>query len=134
MQLVMIQAVMMILLVSFANGREMPDFDRLVSALVQVESGGRNHAVGDGGRAVGCLQMWPNAVDEVNRISGKKKFSYADRKNPVKSRAMCRITLLWHHKRNPKLTDVQLMGKWRNPFSRCPEWYLNKCSKALKGV
>lgn len=40
----------------------------LIPALIQVESGGDDSAVGDGGAAVGCLQIHKIYVDDVNRI------------------------------------------------------------------
>ena len=35
-----------------------PQQDALLDALIQVESSGRDDAVGDGGNAIGCLQIW----------------------------------------------------------------------------
>ena len=55
------------------------DYKRLFSAFVYVESRGDNNAVGDNGKAVGCIQMWPIMVDEVNRLIGKDLFKYKDR-------------------------------------------------------
>lgn len=40
--------------------------DPLLNAVIQVESGGNDNAVGDHGNAFGCLQMWQGTVDEVN--------------------------------------------------------------------
>ena len=61
------------------------DYKRLFSAFVYVESRGDNKAVGDNGKAVGCLQMWPIMVDEVNRLIGKDLFNYKDRLNRERS-------------------------------------------------
>jgi hypothetical protein len=41
----------------------------LIPVLIQVESHGRVDAVGDGGKAVGCLQIHEIMVDDVNRIA-----------------------------------------------------------------
>lgn len=35
-----------------------PQQEALLDALIQVESSGRDDAVGDGGNAIGCLQIW----------------------------------------------------------------------------
>jgi len=64
----------------------------LIAALIIVESGGKDDAVGDGGMAVGCLQIWPCALDDVNRIAGTD-FTLADRFDRQKSIRMCEIYL-----------------------------------------
>ena len=71
------------------------DVERLLPALVAVESGGRADAVGDGGLAVGVLQIHPITVKDCNRILGKDWFSLNDRFNPSRSRAMARV--YFHH-------------------------------------
>ncbi len=63
-----------------------------IARLVAVESGGRANAVGDGGRAVGILQIHAGLVADVNRIAGRH-FTLADRLDPQKSAEMCRIYL-----------------------------------------
>ncbi len=62
--------------------------DRLLSAIIQVESNGDPHAIGDGGRAVGVLQIWPITVADANRILGREEFTLADRLDPDRSRAI----------------------------------------------
>ena len=63
----------------------------LLNAIEQVESGGRADAVGDSGSAVGAYQIWKICVDDINRIKGKKIYTYQDRLNKTKSRQMCEI-------------------------------------------
>jgi hypothetical protein len=46
-------------------------WDTFVDAVIYVESRGNDSAVGDNGKAVGCLQMHPIMVREVNRILAK---------------------------------------------------------------
>ena len=41
--------------------------NRLVLALIQVESGGDYDAIGDDGKALGCLQIRKCVVDDVNK-------------------------------------------------------------------
>lgn len=60
----------------------------LISALMIVESDGRADAIGDSGRAVGVLQIHPECVQDVNRIT-KKAYTLQDRRNAGKSRLMC---------------------------------------------
>ena len=42
----------------------------LLAALIAVESGGNDRAVGDNGRAIGCLQIHAAVVADVNRRHG----------------------------------------------------------------
>lgn len=70
---------------------------RLVDALIQVESSGRDHAIGDNGRAVGCLQIHPILVEDVNGILARRgsstRYILADRLNRQKSIEMLHIYL-----------------------------------------
>ena len=63
----------------------------LLQAIEYVESSGDCNAIGDGGAAVGCLQIHKIMVDDVNRILGADRFTYADRYHRGKSYAMARI-------------------------------------------
>jgi hypothetical protein len=102
----------------------------VIAALIRIESAGDPGAVGDGGRAVGVLQMWPCAVAEANRLAGRQLWTLDDRWNQQLSRAMCKVTLEWHYKRG--VTDpVELACRWRNPYSNCPEWYAAKVRRSL---
>jgi soluble lytic murein transglycosylase-like protein len=42
----------------------------LILALILVESGGNNKAVGDNGKAYGCLQIWEAYVIDANQQAG----------------------------------------------------------------
>lgn len=80
----------------------------LLHAIERVESAGKTEAVGDGGKAVGCLQIHPITVDECNRILGKKAYSYDDRKSRAKSHEMFRIiTGQWKGE-----TDETIARRW----------------------
>lgn len=63
--------------------------ERLISALIAVESNGNDYAVGDNGRSAGCLQINKCVVDDVNRVCGTA-YSYADRFNREKSKEIFR--------------------------------------------
>lgn len=43
---------------------------KLILAIIAVESGGDNHAIGDNGNAYGCLQIWPAYVQDANEYAG----------------------------------------------------------------
>ena len=70
--------------------------DRLIQALIQVESGGDCQAVGDSGQAIGVLQIHPIMVKEVNRILGKDKYTLQDRYSRAKSIEMANIYLNYY--------------------------------------
>jgi len=66
--------------------------DRLLDALVQVESNGNPAAIGDNGKAYGCLQIWAVVIADVNEVS-RVKYTHADAFDPAKARAICRAYL-----------------------------------------
>lgn len=107
--------------------------DRVVDALIPAEGFAENDTVGDKGRALGSLQMWEVAVEEANRIVGRKLWTAEDRKDPALARAMAKTILSFHYRRG--VTDpVELGSKWRNPYGEeAPEWYKAKIRKALAG-
>ena len=99
------------------------DYKRLFSAFVYVESRGDDNAVGDNGKAVGCVQMWPIMVDEVNRLIGKDLFNYNDRLNRERSYYMFIIIMNRNKVRtvddavriwNPKYKGSKYRDAYRN--------------------
>ena len=106
----------------------------VIAVLIRVESGGDARAVGDCGRAVGILQQHRVSVAEANRIVGERRWTYADRYDPVKSREMCRVTLERHWRRGVR-DPVALACRWRNPNGRnTPRWHRSKIEKAMKEI
>ena len=64
----------------------------LIPILLTIEGSNRDVVPdGDGGRAVGCLQIHEIYVREVNRILGDTRYTYADRKDKKKSIEMAKI-------------------------------------------
>jgi len=85
----------------------MIDWGLLLAALIAVESGGDCNAIGDNGKAVGCLQIHPIMVDDCNRIldikgKGQQKvarpfrFKKSDREFDSVSRNMAVTYLRWY--------------------------------------
>ena len=68
------------------------DIDRLLPALERVESSGNPTAIGDGGKALGILQIWDVVIIDVNRAKGTS-YVHADAFDPAKARAICRAYL-----------------------------------------
>jgi soluble lytic murein transglycosylase-like protein len=65
--------------------------DTLIEAIMQVESGGDTLAYNSKEDAVGCLQIRPIMVREVNRLLGKDSFTLSDRWSKVKSIQMFNV-------------------------------------------
>lgn len=72
---------------------------KLIDALIHVESKGKVHAIGDNGRAVGCLQIHKGVIEDVNRAYNTS-YKYSDRKSIEKSREICHTYLILHGGRN----------------------------------
>jgi hypothetical protein len=65
----------------------MNSFFTLILAIIAVESGGDNHAIGDNGKAYGCLQIWSAYVEDANQFAGTS-YTHADAFDRKKSIAM----------------------------------------------
>ena len=70
----------------------------LIDAMIQVESTGNDSAVNHRTSAVGCLQIRPIMVEDVNRILTVKKYSLSDRYSRKKSIEMFNIWRGHYHK------------------------------------
>ena len=92
--------------------------DKLLYALKMAESGGKSHAIGDSGKAVGILQLHKVYVDDANRIVGYKKYSYNDRYDVRKSEEMTRIVLTHYGKHYERKTGkrctVEVLARIHN--------------------
>lgn len=69
------------------------DLEAVIDKLEVIESGRDCSAVGDGGRALGILQVHSVMVEECNRLLGREEFSLDDRKSRERSRMMAKIFL-----------------------------------------
>lgn len=56
----------------FGTVSAMTNIFQLLTAIIAVESGGNNLAVGDGGRAIGALQIHQCVILDVNRVYGTR--------------------------------------------------------------
>lgn len=80
----------------------------LISALIMVESSNNDLAIGDQGRAIGCLQIHRAVVLDVNRITGSN-YRHSEMTNRVQARAVCEAYLTHYGK---GCTTEQLARKW----------------------
>jgi len=60
---------------------------KLILAIIAVESGGDNNAIGDNGKAYGCLQIWSVYVEDANQFAGTS-YTHLDAFDREKSIAM----------------------------------------------
>jgi len=64
----------------------------LISALMLVESSNNDLAIGDQGRAIGCLQIHKAVVVDVNRFTGSH-YRWEAMTNRATARAVCQAYL-----------------------------------------
>jgi len=86
----------------------------LIPILITIESGGDTKAIGDNGKAVGCLQIHKMMVDDVNRIIGAKTFDYQDRYDKEASIEMAKIYFRHYIKKTQRLSledQLVFMGR-----------------------
>ena len=74
----------------------------LIMILITIESGGENKAIGDAGKAYGCLQIHAVMVQDFNRITGKR-YTHHDAFCRSKSIEMAQATLT-HSRRHIEAT------------------------------
>ncbi len=105
---------------------EQMSIELLIDAMIYVESKGDSTAIGDGGRAVGVLQIWKIMVDDVNRILGRRgisyKYTYNDRYNRDKSIDMF---LIWHDYYHKYASYEKVARCWNGG----PMGYTKHCTK-----
>jgi len=87
--------------------------DKLIAAIMQVESGGDTLAYNLKEDAVGCLQIRPIMVREVNRLLGKDSFKLKDRWSKVKSIQM--FNILRSHLKGA--SDEQIARTWNGGYN-----------------
>ena len=87
--------------------------DPLIAAIIQVESGGDTLAYNSKEDAVGCLQIRPIMVREVNRLVGKDSFTLSDRWSEAKSIQM--FNVLRSHLKGA--TDEEIARTWNGGYN-----------------
>jgi hypothetical protein len=108
------------------------NFSNLISALIIVESSGNDLAIGDGGKAIGPLQIHRGVVLDVNRITGSN-YRHSEMTNRVAARAVCEAYLRHYGK---GASTEQLARRWnggpRGDTKTATEAYWRKVKKAIK--
>ena len=80
----------------------------LITALIAVESSGNDLAIGDQGRAIGCLQIHRAVVLDVNQFT-RAHYRHQDMTNRAIARKVCQAYLEHYGK---GCTTEQLARKW----------------------
>ena len=110
----------------------MTTLSNLISALIIVESSNNDLAVGDQGRAIGCLQIHKAVVLDVNRITGSH-YKHSEMTNRVAARAVCEAYLKAYGK---GASTEQLARRWNGgpagDRKSATEAYWAKVKKNLK--
>ena len=105
--------------------------EMVLSKIIQIESEGNPMAVGDNGRAIGLLQIWPIMIDEINRLVKEERYSLEDRWDSLKSIEMF---ITYQEIVNPEWEEELAARRWnggirgeRNPKTDIYwEKYLNQ--------
>lgn len=87
--------------------------DNLIEAIMYVESRGNTKAHNISEDAVGCLQIRPIMLREVNRLIGYNKYQLKDRWSKTKSIEM--FNVIKEHTKNP--TNEKLARNWNGGWS-----------------
>lgn len=121
----------LLLLAASAHARS---WDRLMDAIIQVESNGNQRAVS--GDQVGCMQIRPIMVHDINRILQKrgsaKRYTLRDRYSVAKSREMF---VLYQSHYNPKGSTERAIRLWNGGCKytvKGTQGYYLKVKKELK--
>ncbi len=88
--------------------RSIPKQDKLIDAIIYVESRGNTLAHNISEDAVGCLQIRPIMLREVNRLLGFQKYKLNDRWNKTKSIEM--FNVIKNHTIDP--SNEKLARNW----------------------
>ena len=87
--------------------------NNLIDAIIYVESRGDVNAYNAKENAVGCLQIRPIMLREVNRLLGYNKYKLTDRWNKVKSIEM--FNVIKQNTTNP--TNENLARNWNGGWN-----------------
>ncbi len=89
----------------------------VINNLIKVESDGNRFAVGDKGKAIGCLQIWEIMVNEANRILGRKEFTLKDRLSERRSKYIATVFLSRQISRYKRK-----LGKFPDEYTLASSW------------
>lgn len=96
--------------------------DKLINALIRVESSGKDWEIGDNGLAYGCLQIHNGAVIDVNEMF-KQNFTHQDAFNREKAIQICKLYFLRYgrsyEKRTGQKPDEEVLARiWNGGYGK----------------
>lgn len=88
----------------------------VMNAIEKIESGGNEKVVSSNGLWVGCMQISTCLVNAVNKIQGKKIYTYNDRYSRQKSQEMF---IIFQETYNPKRNPEKAARLWNSGDLKC---------------
>ena len=105
----------------------MSNLSNLITALIAVESSGNDMAVGDNGRAIGCLQIHKAVVADVNKFTGSH-YRHQDMTNRAQARAVCQA-YLEHYVTEKRIGRKPTIADFAKVWNSGPEGFKKTCSE-----
>ena len=110
------------------------DWNPVMDAIIQVESGGNPNAVS--GNSVGVMQITPILVEDCNLIlqrkKSKKRYTLADRYSATKSKEMFLLIQSYYNPMNNVEKAIRLWNGGVNYSVRATNRYFQKVMNKLK--
>ena len=110
------------------------NWDPVMDAIIQVESGGNPNAVS--GKSVGVMQITPILVEDCNQIlekkKSKKRYTLADRYSAKKSKEMFLLIQSYYNPMNNVEKAIRLWNGGVNYSVRATNKYFRKVMKKMK--
>jgi hypothetical protein len=108
------------------------NYARLIDAIILVESGGQDMAIGDGTRARGPLQIHAAVVEDVNRFAGTS-YSWKGMTNRVAARQVCYLYLQRYAKGSSNEEAARIWnGGPTGPSKTATKCYWMRVSREIK--
>lgn len=108
-----------------AFSRDLENFDKFYSILIQLESGGKTNAIGDGGRAIGPAQIHKAYFLDAQQFNKElNKYKYEDCFRLDVSKLVVKSYILRYS--NSKIDSFETWAKMHNGGGR---YWLNKSKK-----
>ena len=110
------------------------NWDPVMDAIIQVESGGNPNAVS--GNSVGVMQITPILVQDCNQIlerkKSKKRYTLADRYSAKKSKEMFLLIQSYYNPMNNVEKAIRLWNGGVNYSVRATNRYFQKVMNKMK--
>ena len=110
------------------------NWDPVMDAIIQVESGGNPNAVS--GKSVGVMQITPILVEDCNQIlekkKSKKRYTLADRYSAKKSKEMFLLIQSYYNPMNNVEKAIRLWNGGVNYSVRATNKYFRKVMNKMK--